>query len=131
MFLLDTNTLIYYFKGQGRVAERLLATPPTQLAVSTVTLFELETGLRKSSQASRRRGQLNELVDAATVWGFDRAAVDKAADIRATLETRGQPIGPLDCLIAGIALAHGATLVTHNLREFSRVPKLLVTDWHD
>ena len=130
MFLLDTNTLIYYFRGQGQVAEKLLATPPAELAVSTVSLFELETGLRKSAHARARRSQLDAFVRATQVWVFDQASADATADIRVTLEGKGQPIGPLDNLIAGIALAHGATLVTRNLREFSRVPRLAVVDWH-
>lgn len=130
MFLLDTNTLIYYFKGQGRVAEQLLATPPNQVAVSTVSLHELETGLRKSSHATQRRKQLDAFVSAARVWVLDQAAAVAAAEARVALESKGRPIGPLDTLIAGIALAHGATLVTRNLREFSRVPRLDVTDWY-
>lgn len=130
MFLLDTNTLIYYFKGKGNVAERLLGTPPDQLALSTISLFELETGLRKSSNASARRRQLNALTHVLQVWGFDQAAASAAAEVRAALETRGKPIGPMDNLIAGIALAHGATLVSHDLQEFSRVPRLAVVDWY-
>ncbi|MDX2217536.1 MAG: type II toxin-antitoxin system VapC family toxin [Burkholderiales bacterium] len=130
MFLLDTNTLIYFFKGEGGVAARLLATPPDQVAVCTVSLFELETGLRKSSSPKQRRKQLDAFVSAAQVWDLDRAAAAAAADIRAALEAKGQPIGPLDNLIAGIALAHDAMLVTRNLREFSRVAKLKTVDWH-
>lgn len=130
MFLLDSNTLIYFFRGEGRVAERLLATPPDQVAVSTVSLHELETGLRKSSAPARRRKQLDAFVGAAHVWTLDQPAAVAAADVRAALESKGQPIGPLDTLIAGIALIHGATLVTRNLREFSRVQRLTVIDWH-
>ena len=130
MFLLDTNTLIYYFKGQGQVAEKLLATPPDQLAISTVSLFELETGLRKSGESRKRRAQLDAFALAAQVWSFDQPAALAAADIRAALESKGQPMGPLDNLIAGIAVVHAATLVTRNRREFSRVPRLATVDWH-
>lgn len=130
MFLLDTNTLIYYFKGQGQVATRLLATPPDRLAVSTVTLFEIETGLRKMPRAVARRRQLSEFIAAALVWELDLPAASAAAIIRADLERRGQAIGPLDNLIAGIAVARRATLVTHNIGEFSRVPRLTLTDWY-
>jgi tRNA(fMet)-specific endonuclease VapC len=131
MFLLDTNTVIYFFKGQGQVAENLLGTRPAELALSTITLFELETGLRKSPDAKTRRKQLDALAQAAPMWDFDRAAAGAAAAVRASLERVGTPIGPLDTLIAGIALARNATLVTHNLREFSRVPRLDVVDWYE
>ena len=130
MFLLDTNTLIYFFKGQGRVAERLLATPPNQIAVSSVSLYELETGIRKSSHPKLRRKQLDAFATATQVWVLDRTAAIMAADVRAALESKGTPIGPLDTLIAGIALAHAATLITRNLREFSRVPRLVSADWY-
>lgn len=130
MFLLDTNTLIYFFKGQGRVAERLLATSPQQLAVSTITLHELETGLLKSVDATTRRRQLAAFVSAAQVWDFDQAAATASAEIRAELEVIGRPIGPLDNLIAGTARGRSATLVTRNLGEFSRIPGLAVIDWY-
>lgn len=103
---------------------------PDQVAVSTISLYELETGLRRSSHQKRRRKQLDALVSVARVWAFDHAAAVAAADVRAALEAKGQPIAPLDALIAGIALAHAATLGTRNLREFSRVPRMAVADWH-
>lgn len=130
MFLLDTNALIYFFRGQGRVAERLFTVPPAEIAVATVSVYELEVGIAKSSSPAKRRGQLNELLDAIVVLGFDRAAAQSAAKVRAELERRGRPIGPLDTLIAGTALAHRATLVTRNTREFARVPGLTVVDWY-
>ncbi len=129
-FLLETNTLIYYFKGQGQVATRLLATPPGELSVSTVSLFELETGLRKSTDAAKRRQQLAAFIAACEVWDFDQPAAVASAEIRADLESQGLPIGPLDNLIAGIARARGATLVTRNRREFARVQGLMIVDWH-
>jgi tRNA(fMet)-specific endonuclease VapC len=131
MFALDTNTLIYFFKGVGDVAEHLLATAPAHIAIPTIVLYEIETGIAKSSHPQRRRDQLAQLLDAVTVLPFDRAAATEAASLRALLEGAGTPIGPLDTLIAGTALAHNATLVTHNAREFSRVPGLAVIDWYD
>jgi tRNA(fMet)-specific endonuclease VapC len=131
MFALDTNTLIYFFKGEGRVAERLLASPPSSIAIPSVTVFEIETGIAKSADPQKRRRQLDELLDLVAILPFDRVAATTAARIRAELERGGAPIGPLDTLIAGTALANDATLVTHNTREFGRVPKLQVVDWFD
>jgi tRNA(fMet)-specific endonuclease VapC len=129
MHLLDTNTLIYYFKGIGRVAERLLATPPTEVAVSTITLYELEVGLEKRRASRSRRNLLAEFERVVHVLPFGRREAQEAARIRAALEKRGMPIGPLDNLIAGVALAAGATLVTHNQEEFARIPRLNIVDW--
>lgn len=130
MYVLDTNTLIYFFRGQGRVADHLLSTPPNDVAIPAISVYELEVGIAKSTQPAKRRRQFDELLDAVQVLPFDRAAANEAARVRAALEKRGQPIGPLDTLIAGTTLAHKATLVTRNEREFSRVPKLRLEDWY-
>ncbi len=131
MFVLDTNTLIDFFKGRGRVAERLLAQPPSRIAIPTLVLYELEVGIAKSSSPNRRRTQLGELLDTVALLPFDRQAAGVAASIRAELEAAGCPIGPMDTLIAGTAAAHGAALVTRNTSEFARVDRLFVENWHD
>lgn len=128
MFVLDTNSVTYFFKGMGRVAERLLATPRTEVALPAVVLYELEAGLAKQSRPERRR-QLDELAAAIEILPFGIPEAKAAAHLRAALARNGTPIGPLDTLIAGTALAHGATLVTHNVAEFRRVQGLSVVDW--
>lgn len=130
MYALDTNSVVYFFKGMGRVTERLLATSPREVALPAVVLYELELGLAKSSSPERRRLQVDELVRRVTVLPFGTAEARVTARIRADLERTGEPIGPLDFLIAGTALAHGATLVTHNTKEFSRVRGLSLDDWY-
>ena len=128
-YALDTNTLIYFFKGHGEVARHLLATAPANIAIPAVVVYEVETGIAKSTNPNKRTEQLAELLDIVTVLPFDVDAARSAASIRARLERQGTPIGPMDTLIAGTALAHGATLVTHNTAEFQRVPALQLTDW--
>jgi tRNA(fMet)-specific endonuclease VapC len=130
VFALDTNTLVYFFKGKGRVAERLLAQPPSRIAIPTLVVYELEVGIAKSTSPQRRTEQLGELLDTVTLLPFDHQAASAAAGIRAELEASGRPIGPLDTLIAGTAAAHGATLVTRNTDEFGRIDRLSVEDWH-
>ncbi|MGH9360920.1 MAG: type II toxin-antitoxin system VapC family toxin [Thermoanaerobaculia bacterium] len=129
MYALDTNCVIYYFKGMGRVAERLLATPPEVVALPAVVVYELEYGIAKSSAPETRRAQLATLLALLKVLPFGAAEAALAGRIRADLERAGAPIGPLDTLIAATALRHGATLVTRNRREFARVPGLAVEDW--
>lgn len=130
MYVLDTNTLIYFFRGDGRVAERLLATSPTDIALPSVVVYELETGIAKSSDSARRRGQLDQLLRVVAVLSFGVEEAKAAAALRARLQGEGTPIGPMDTLIAGTAVAHRGVLVTRNVREFSRVPGLLVEDWY-
>jgi len=128
---LDTNTVIHYFKRAGRVAERLLATPPREVAIPSLVVYELEVGILKSGDAPRRREQFGAFLEYVTVLPFERREAEAAARIRTVLETQGKPIGPMDVLIAGTALAHGATLVTRNTREFERVEGLELENWYD
>lgn len=130
MFALDTNTLIYFFKGAGRVHDRLLATPPREIAVPAVVVYELEVGIARARQSSKRRAQLDSFLALTIILPLDRAAARQAAEIDAALTVQGNRIGPLDTLIAGTALAHGATLVTHNIGEFARVGGLKLVDWY-
>lgn len=129
MYALDTNTLVYFFKGAGHVAEHLLATSPRDIAVPAVVLFELEVGIAKSVDPRSRRAQLDEFLAVVSVLPLGAAEARTAAWVRATLERAGTPIGPFDTLIAGTALVHRATLVTHNTDEFSRVAGLPLIDW--
>jgi tRNA(fMet)-specific endonuclease VapC len=127
---LDTNTLIYFFKGMGAVAERLLGQRPSQIAIPTVVVYELEVGLAKSSAPKKRRSQLEALLERLAILPLGLDEAREAGRIRAGLEKKGTPIGPIDSLIAGTARFHGATLVTHNVREFERVDGLKIVDWY-
>lgn len=131
MFALDANTLIYFFKGIGHVGEHLAARSPSEIAIPSVALYELEVGIAQSVQPSRRRAQLDALLAAVAILPFDSAAAKRAAEVSSALRKKGIAIGPMDNLIAGTALAHGATLVTHNTAEFRRVPGLSLADWRE
>jgi tRNA(fMet)-specific endonuclease VapC len=129
MYVLDTNTLIYYFKGMGNVADKLLQTAPRDVAIPAVVLYELEVGLAKSNDTKKRRKQLDDFIALMTVLPMNTKEAKAAANIRATLEAKGTPIGAMDTLIAGTALANQSILVTHNTKEFSRVQGLVLEDW--
>ena len=100
-FALDTNTLVYFFKGIGRVGERMLSTPPSDIAIPALVLYELEVGIAKSSSSGRRRAELDNVAEAVNILSFGRKEARAAAAVRADLERIGKPIGPLDTLIAG------------------------------
>lgn len=129
MYLLDTNTLIYFFKGMGNVAETLLSKSPKDISIPSIALYELEVGIAKSNNPKKRKKQLESLVSRIVVLPFAAKEAEVAAMVRAALENSGTPIGPHDTLIAGIALSSNATLVTHNTKEFSRVKGLSLEDW--
>lgn len=129
MYTLDTDTLIYFFKGKGKVADQLLAVAPKDIGVSLIVVYEIEVGIQKTADPSQRKKQWEEFLNTCRVLPFDRKEISAAAKIRSQLEKRGEPIGPLDTLIAGTALANDLTLVTHNVREFKKVEGLKIMDW--
>ena len=129
MYVLDTNTLIYFFKGVGKVAERLLGTPPKEIGIPSLVVYELEVGIAKSTSPEKRTAQLADLLSLVNVLPFGLQDARFAAQIRVALEKQGQPIGPFDTLIAATALTNQAVLVTHNLKEFGKVGQLKCEDW--
>jgi tRNA(fMet)-specific endonuclease VapC len=128
-YVLDTNTLIYFFKGVGNVNNRLLSMPPSEIVLPAIVLFELELGIAKSSSPRKRISQLKDFTALVNVIPFGPAEAKAAAQIRAKLEKKGIPIGPYDVLIAACAKANNLILVTHNLKEFKRIEGLRVEDW--
>lgn len=130
MYLLDTNTLIYFFKGIGDVANILLSKAPKDIFIPSIALYELEVGIAKSTKPKKRRKQLESLISRINISSFGSPEAKVAAMIRANLEGKGTTIGPYDTLIASTALSNNAILVTHNTKEFRRVKGLSIEDWY-
>ncbi|TWB82429.1 tRNA(fMet)-specific endonuclease VapC [Nitrospirillum amazonense] len=126
-FLLDTNAVIAVMKGEPTFLNRMRQYQPEDFGLSTIVAYELYFGATKS----QRRLENTARVDALRfpILDFDREDARETGVIRAHLATAGMPIGPYDVLIAGQALARNLTLVTHNTREFPRVPRLQLEDW--
>ncbi len=127
--MLDTDVCIAILNRDSRVRSRLEQSVPSQLRMSAVTLAELRFGQAKSRQPRLVASNLRVLTSKVGVVPFDELAATRYGELRATLERRGRPIGPLDTLIAAHALSLGWRLATHNLREFQRVPGLHLEDW--
>lgn len=127
--MLDTNALSELIRNpQGVLAQRLSALEPDTVCTSIIAACELRLGAqRKGSAALTQR--VEELLQTLTVLPLDPPADAHYADIRATLERSGTPIGSHDLFIAAHARSRGMTLLTRNLREFQRVPGLAVEDW--
>jgi tRNA(fMet)-specific endonuclease VapC len=133
VFCLDTNVVIFAInERRPKIVQRLHRelVAGTRMLVPAIVLFELEYGCAKS----RHRGHSRRTLEVFLSAGFNQPPFDiedarEAAEIRALLEARGQPIGPYDTLIAAQARRRHATLVTLNAREFERVPGLNLEDW--
>ena len=128
-YALDTNTLIYFVKGTGKVKDRLLSVPPSEIALPSLVLFELEFGVARSSLPRKRISQLKDFTDLVNIIPFGPAEAKAAAQIRLKLEKKGIPIGPYDVLIAASTKANNLILITHNVKEFKRIEGLQVEDW--
>ncbi len=130
LYLLDTNICIYLIKKRpSEVLERFRQHSPQDVAISTITLFELQYGIEKSQYQQRSEGALAKFLLPLNLIDMDRSSAIEAATIRAQLETKGMPIGPYDLLIAGLARSLDITLVTNNTKEFERVVGLHLENW--
>ena len=133
MFVLDTNAVIAVLnESNPAVTERLVLefSKATPILLSSIVLYELRYGVSKSKRQDRNEALLSRFLDAPlTLIPFEQEDAHHAGDIRAHLERHGDPIGPYDILIAAQARYRAATLVTSNLREFRRVPDLIVENW--
>ena len=128
--MLDTNICIYLIKRKPmHVVDKLRTLDPGEVAVSSITVAELQYGVFKSDQPDRNREALAEFLLPLEVLPFDENASCHYGDIRNTLEKMGNVIGSMDLLIAAHARSLSLTLITNNLREFQRVPGLRTDNW--
>ena len=133
MYLLDSDILINLIRRapSTMLIARLASVPPEQQFTSSVTLGELVYGAYKlPAHTDELLQQLEEsLLPNLPVLPFDSAAAQYYGEVRAELERRGMPLGDADLRIGCIALAHGLTMVTGNVRHFERIPGLTVENW--
>ena len=130
MYLLDTNIISYWMRGDKKIIELIKKQSPSDLSTSAITLAEILYGIEKSPHKKReRRLKINRIAASLSLFPFDEAAAEKYAVIRAQLEKKGAVMSERDTQIASIAMANRMTVVTHNVKEFSRVEKLKIEDW--
>lgn len=129
-YLLDTNTCIQYLNGRSQsVFDRLNALSAENIYLCSIVKLELRYGALRSQISEQVLAEQAQFTNRFVSLPFDDNAHRYAAQVRAELARLGTPIGPFDLLIASIALTHNLILVTHNTREFSRVPDLKIEDW--
>ncbi|WP_455719268.1 type II toxin-antitoxin system tRNA(fMet)-specific endonuclease VapC [Agathobacter sp.] len=129
-YMLDTNICIYAIKHKPKeVIKNILSHKADEICISSITYSELMHGVEKSQQRDKNFLVLSLFLSSITILNFDSCAAEKYGAIRADLESKGTPIGPMDTLIAAHALSEHLILVTNNTREFCRVNKLQLEDW--
>ena len=129
-YMLDTNICIYAIKQKPeKVFRKLQGLDPEDVCISSITYAELVHGVEKSAAVEKNRLALFMLLANIEILDFGVDAADCYGKIRADLEKKGTPIGPLDMMIAGHAQSLGYTVVTNNVKEFSRVSDLKIENW--
>ncbi|HEY2294166.1 MAG TPA: type II toxin-antitoxin system VapC family toxin [Thermoanaerobaculia bacterium] len=130
MYILDTDICSYLMKrSQPALIERVKTFAPRDLKVSVITLFELEYGIQRSDRPDPLRRVVRAFLENVELLDWTESAAREAGAVRAELAAAGSPIGAYDLQIAGHARSLGATLVTNNLREFSRISGLRLANW--
>jgi tRNA(fMet)-specific endonuclease VapC len=127
--MLDTDTCIAIIKKRPVALKRLRGKSIGQVGISSITLGELAFGADKSSRSKDAHEALQEFLLALEIAAFDDQAAMRYGEVRASLERRGKPVGPLDTLIGSHAHALDVILVTHNTREFAQIEGLRLEDW--
>ena len=129
-YLLDTNICVFVIRQKPpQVTNRFRQYLADDLAISTVTPAELRFGADKSSDSIKNHSALDSFLAPIAIFDFDGESAERYGMVRADLENRGLPIGPLDTMIAAHALRLHIPLVTNNTKEFSRVLGLKLEDW--
>ena len=130
MYLLDTDICIYAMKDKyPSLSEKLFQISPSDILISFVTVSELKYGCGKSNRGNRSRNVMNLFLSAFTIIPFDEKDARIAGRVRAELVKSGTPIGSYDIQIAAQGLSRGLTVITHNTKEFERIPELKLEDW--
>lgn len=128
IYLLDTNVCVRFLNGRApNVRLHMMSVAKSDIAVCSIVKAELWHGALKSQNPARTRARQDGFLANFISFPFDDLAAQECARIR--LQLASQPIGPLDALIAAIALANNLTLVSHNTREFARIAGLKLDDW--
>jgi len=130
IYLLDTDICIYFLEGKApRVRERMHHLTPEDLGTTVITAAELHYGAQHSGRAAQNLARIETFLRSIIQIPFDASCAARYGELKQALASRGALIGPMDLLIAAIALTHDAILVTNNAREFERIPGLRTETW--
>ena len=130
MYLLDTDTLIYFLKGNEIVVENFKNNTNMPKAISIVTYGEMIYGARKSERVSQNLAKVHRLAEIYPIVDITRSVMDSFGEIKATLSTIGITVDDFDLLIGCTALTLNYAIVTNNTKHYQKIPGLRVVNWN-
>lgn len=131
IYMLDTNICVYainkhpdsYYKNLELLAKN------NTIAISSIVLAELQYGVSKSKKKEQNQSKLDIFLSRLEIMDFPAKCTFYYGELRTELEQKGLIIGNNDLFIASHAIAENATLVTNNVKEFKRIPNLVLENW--
>lgn len=129
MYLLDTDTLIYFLKGNDTVVENFKENYGMPKAISIITYGEMIYGARKSEQVSRNLAKVYRLAEIYSIIDITRSVMDSFGEIKASLSLGGITVDDFDLLIGCTALTLNYAVVTNNIKHYKKIPGLRVVNW--
>ncbi len=130
IYLLDTNIVSYWMRGDKKIIKKIRSYQPSDLSITAITLAEIYYGIEKSQvRTKERHHKIEQIRSQLEIYPFDESAAHRYSIIRSKLERQGCVISERDLQIASIAMAHQLALVTDNVKEFTRIANLSVEDW--
>lgn len=129
MYLLDTDTLVYYLRGRSEVTQKLLSFPISELCTSSICIGELYYGAAKSQKQLERKAEVDQLRSVLTSIVLSNREMERFGHLKASLEQQGERLADADLIIAATALEHNLSIVTGNLKHFQRIEGLRVESW--
>jgi len=129
MYILDTDTLIYFLKGNQTVVENFRSNTNMPKAISVITYGEMVYGAEKSKKTSQNMAKIHRLAEIYPIIDITRSVMDSFGEIKASLSTQGLTVDDFDLLIGCTALTLNYTIVTKNTKHYSKIPGLNVVNW--
>jgi len=129
MYLLDTDTIIYSLKGNDAIQRNLEHHIEDPIKISVVTLMELYFGAYKSEKVAGNLAKIRRLENSFEIVSTGKESAQIFGMLKASLKKSGTPLDDFDLVIASCAMAHNLTLVTNNIKHFSRIDGLRLTNW--
>lgn len=128
-YVLDTDTIIYFLKGDPQVVKKVLHLDSKSIHTTIINHSELLFGAHNSAHIEKNLKKISQFLNAVSILPYNQDASQKFVQLKASLKAKGKLIADMDLMIASICLGQNITLVTNNSRHFERIPHLKITNW--